>query len=308
MKKVCIVVPCYNEAQVLPLFYEEIIKYMPNTYQFSLIFIDDGSTDNTLSIIKGFATQNKNVYYISLSRNFGKESAMLAGLDFAKKTNQDAAIIIDADLQHPPHIIIDMLQFFEQGAKHVVARQQNRKGGSKIKALCAKVFYRMFSVLTGFKHVNHGAVDYSLIDKDVIEAILLMKDHVRFTKGIFAWVGFEKKTIDFDYTPRDIGATKWSFYGLWKYAISGIKQFSNLYLLIASILVLIVCAILATNLIIGIINQNIQWQLLRQDLLALVIIIGIRVIIQLLYDIRDQGLDRPHYIVKENNTHEENND
>ncbi|MDD3191563.1 MAG: glycosyltransferase family 2 protein [Bacilli bacterium] len=301
MKKITIIVPCYNEQEVLPLFFEEIQKQFNPTYLFQLVFVDDGSKDQTLSIIRDYAKQYSFVKYISFSRNFGKESAMLAGLKAAKDLNSDAAIIIDADLQHPPVLIKEMITYFEEGYKHIYARQNNREKESFIRTFFALAFYRVYAFFTGFKNMNQGAVDFCLIDRDVIDAFLEIKDVNRFTKGIFSWVGYEKKCLDFDHTPRAAGHTKWSFWGLWKYAFLGIKQFSRFYLFLFSLLLVIGFGFFAVDIILDISRQTFSYVSLKLDVFIILILLGLRTITKLLYDIRDQSLNRPIYLTKESN-------
>lgn len=299
--KIALIVPCYNEEPMIDLFYQDIQAYLDPKYDFWMVFVDDGSKDKTLEKILQLVAKDDHILYTSFSRNFGKESAMLAGLEIAQKINSDAAIIIDADLQHPPVLIKDMLAYYEQGIKHIYARQRSRKGASLLNTFFARAFYRVYAFLTGFKDMQHGAVDFCLIDRDVIDAFLSIKDYTRFTKGIFSFVGFEKKCLDFDYTPRIAGTTKWSFIKLWRYAFLGIKQFSRFYILIPSLLSIIAFIVFGIDLTLGIINQQVDYLALRIDGFSFLIFITIRYLMMLMYDMRDQSLNRPIYIKKETN-------
>ncbi len=301
MKKITLIIPCYNEEEMLDLFYQEIQKYFVPNYQFTLVFIDDGSSDETLKKIKELSNKDTNIKYISFSRNFGKESAMLAGLKLAKQLASDAAIIIDADLQHPPILIQEMLKNYEEGYKLIYARQRSRKGSSLIYRFFAKSFYLIYAFLTGYKDMQQGAVDFCLIDKDVIDAFLSINDHKRFTKGIFPFVGFEKKCLDFDYLPRKKGSSKWSLKKLYRYAWDGIKQFSHVYIIIPSFFSFVSFILLIYDLISGIIKDNINYLALRIDGLSFIILLTLRYLFVLIYDIRDQSLNRPHYLIKESN-------
>lgn len=300
MKEITVIVPCYNEEEVLHIFYPEILKYLDSNYSFTLLFVDDGSKDRTLDIIMELARSDERVKYISLSRNFGKEAAMYAGLDAAYKLNADACIIIDADLQDPPSLIPEMLSAYEQGYKHIFAKHRSRKGEPKLKTFFAKLFYKVYAFLTGDKNLSQGARDFCLMDRSVIKAFLSVKDHKRFTKGISSWVGFKKKSIEFDYVPRAAGKTKWSFIKLLKYAFLGIRQFSHIYIIIPSIAIIIVFIITIIDIILAVTNGFV-WQTLKIDIYALLILLSIRYLMLLLYDVRDHNLKRPLYITDQTN-------
>lgn len=300
MKKISLVIPCYNEQEVLRLTYEELIKYLNKDYEFQFILVNDGSKDQTLSIMKDLAKQDNRVKYVTFSRNFGKEAALLAGLEAAKKTNSDAAILLDADLQDPPSLIPQMLTYYEEGYKHIYAKHRTRAGESKFKTFCALSFYKVYAHLTKNKTLAKGARDFCLLDKQVIDAMLAIKDYKRFTKGIYNWIGFEKKVIEFDYVPRAEGTTKWNFKSLFRYAILGIKQFSQVYLLVTSLLMLLALGFIAYDVIDGFINQF-NWLSLRLDAFMFFVLLSIHVVLKLMYDIRDQSLNRPIYITEESN-------
>ena len=301
MKKITIIVPSYNEEEVLKLFYEEMTKYFIKEYDFNLLFVDDGSKDNTYKVIKELAELDSRVKYVSFSRNFGKEAAMLAGLNGAKKLNSDAAIFIDADLQDPPHLILEMLKHYENGYKHIYAKHRKRVGEPLLKTLFAKLFYKVYSLFTKDKNMSKGARDYCLMDRAVIDAFLEIKDYKRFTKGIFSWVGFEKKCIEFDYVPRAAGKTKWSFIKLFKYAWLGIRQFSRAYLALTKLLIVLSFGVLGFDTIYSIINDSFNYQVLLIESLFFLLFIGLHVITKLIYEVRDQGLNRPIYIVGDSN-------
>lgn len=307
MKSVTIIVPCYNEEEVLPTFYNEIIKYFDPKYQFNLLFIDDGSKDNTLKILKDLAKTDNRVKYISFSRNFGKESAVLAGLEGALDLKSDAVIMIDADLQDPPYLIKDMLAYYEEGYMHIYAKHRTRKGEPLLKTFFAKAFYKVYSFLTNDKNMAQGARDFSLMDKKVVEAFLAMKDYKRFTKGISSWVGFEKKCLEFDYVPRVAGKTKWSFKKLFSYAMDGIRQFSHCYTWLTKVAIFLSLGFLIGDLLFGIINNNFQLRFYIIDFFVVVIFIIIHFLMKLVYDVRDQLLDRPKYITADSNINNDYN-
>jgi glycosyltransferase involved in cell wall biosynthesis len=300
MKKIAIIIPCYNEEEVLSFFYEEVKKHFLSEYDFKLVFVDDGSRDKTLEKIKALSEKDENVKYLSFSRNFGKEAAMFAGLEAAKKLNVDAAILIDADLQDPPSLIPEMLRYYSEGYKHIYTKHKTRKGEPFLKTIFAMMFYKTYSKLTGNQNMTRGARDFCLLDRDVIEAFLSVKDYRRFTKGIFTWVGFEKKCIEFDYVPRVAGKTKWSFKKLFHYALLGIKQFSHVYLLLPNLLIFLCLLLIAGEIGLGI-YQQFNFLALRIEFLALLILIGIKYLMRLIYDVRDQGLNRPIYLTKDTN-------
>lgn len=224
MNSVTIIVPCYNEEEGLSVFYEETKKVVEriSDYRFSFLFVDDGSRDGTLSVIRKLEKENQNVFYLSFSRNFGKEAAMYAGLSHSKG---DYCIIMDADLQHPPAMIPDMIRGIEEGYDCCAARRTSRKGESKIRSAFSRAFYKISNRLTDVK-LEPGVVDYRIMSRRMVEAILELSEVERFSKGIFAWVGFDTKWLPYENVERAIGTTKWSFWGLFKYALSGITSFS----------------------------------------------------------------------------------
>lgn len=224
MQTIDIVVPCYNEAEVLNLFFKETSDVINkiSDYYFNFIFIDDGSTDETINVIKSLADFNDNIKYISFSRNFGKESGMYAGL---KYSTGDYVIIMDADLQHPPSLIVDMIDGISKGYDCVAAKRTNRKGEAKIRSLFSRFFYKVNNKFTNINLVQ-GAVDYRIMSRKMVDAVLTLSESQRFSKGIFEWVGFSKKWIPYENVERTVGKTKWNFSGLFKYAIDGITSFS----------------------------------------------------------------------------------
>ena len=234
MKKICLVVPCYNEEECINSFINAIDEMKKSIdskkWNILMIFVDDGSKDKTLDILKG--VNRKDVKYLSFSRNFGKESAMFAGLAAAKNIGADAAIIMDADLQDPPSLIPQMLEKYEEGYLHVTTKHREEKARSALMKACTKSFYWIFAHLTGFKNIKGGSRDFALLDKKVIDAYLSFNDEKRFTKGISEWVGFKTYCIEFDFVDRTEGNTKWNYFSLMKYAFEGIDAFSKFLLFI----------------------------------------------------------------------------
>lgn len=226
-----LIVPCYNESAVLKMFYDESCRVI-NTiedYDFNFIFIDDGSKDDTLSIMKELAKEDERVKYISFSRNFGKESAMYAGL---KNSRGDYAVVMDADLQHPPALIPDMLKAMEEGYDCCATNRATRDGDPFMRTLFTRGFYRFINKISDVD-MPDGAGDFRMMNRKMIDAVIAMSEVQRFSKGIFSWVGFDTKWIDFEDVERAAGETKWNFWGLFKYAIEGITAFSTVPLKIA---------------------------------------------------------------------------
>lgn len=234
MKKVDIIVPCFNESQVIDLFFAEAHKVVSkiSDYEFEFIFIDDGSSDNTLEILKKYAKEYDFVRYISFSRNFGKESAMYAGI---KNSTGDFAVILDADLQHPPKFIKDMLIAMENGYDCCSANRLSRNGESKVLSFFKKRFYRLVNKISEVD-MPDGAGDFRMMNRKMLNAVIAMSEVQRFSKGIFSWVGFKTKWITFENVERAAGETKWSFWKLFKYALDGITAFSTAPLKIASVI------------------------------------------------------------------------
>lgn len=223
-KRIDIVVPCYNEQEVLRAFYEETSKVVNSLtdYEFTYLLVDDGSKDNTIVIMKELAKAHEEVKYISFSRNFGKEAGMYAGL---KYSTGDYVIIMDADLQHPPKMIPDMIAGVEEGYDCCAARRVSREGESKLRSWFSQMYYKISNKMTDVE-MPQNAVDYRIMSRDMVDSILSLSEVERFSKGIFAWVGFETKWIPYENVERTMGTTKWSFWGLFKYALSGITSFS----------------------------------------------------------------------------------
>lgn len=239
MQLISIVVPCYNEQEVLPLFYKEINKVMaqikdkhPDT-EFELLFINDGSKDNTLNELRELALKDKCVRYISFSRNFGKEAGMYAGLQNAKG---DYVVVMDADLQHPPAFIPQMYEYVLSGEYDcATTRRVSRKGESKIRSWFSRQFYKIMNKISQTEIVD-GAQDFRFMTRKMVDAILSMKEYNRFSKGIFSWVGFRTKYIPYENVERAAGNTTWSFKSLFKYSLEGIFAFSTAPLAISSFL------------------------------------------------------------------------
>lgn len=246
MELISIVVPCYNEQEVLPLFYEEIkrvtndMKKSNSDLLFEYLFINDGSKDKTLDMLRELAKKDSCVRYISFSKNFGKEAGMYAGLQNAKG---DYVVILDADLQHPPEFIPKMYDYVKnQGYDCATTRRVSRKGESKIRSWFARKFYKIMNKISQTEIID-GAQDFRFMTRQMVNAILQMQEYNRFSKGIFSWVGFKTKYIEYENVERAAGTTAWSFKSLFKYSLEGIFAFSTAPLALASLLGIISCLI-----------------------------------------------------------------
>ncbi len=227
MMKLSLIVPCFNEEEALPPFYKELCGVLDtlSDYNAQILFIDDGSKDQTLSIIKSLAETDNRVKYISFSRNFGKEAAMYAGF---KNADGDFVAVMDADLQDPPSLLPQMLKILnEQDYDSVATRRATRKGEPPIRSACSKLFYRILGK-AGRSDVADGARDFRLMKRKMVDAVLSMSEVNRFTKGIFGWVGFKTYWLPFENAERVAGKTKWSFRALMNYSVAGLINFSDL--------------------------------------------------------------------------------
>lgn len=237
---ISIVIPCYDECLTIPVIYTEVNKYANIIDKIEIIFIDDGSNDKTLEVIKRLRLKDENVHYISFSRNFGKEAAMLAGLEASKG---EYVAVIDADLQDPPSLLPKMYEMISNpdfSYECVAARRVSRKGEPKIRSCFARLFYIIINKLTSIE-IPDGARDFRLMSRKMVNAIISDKEYNRFSKGLYAWVGFNTYWLEYENIERKSGNTKWSFWGLFKYSIEGILAYSTIPLSISSILGIIMC-------------------------------------------------------------------
>lgn len=233
MKKVTLIVPCYNEAEALPLFQEQLntVIHTLDSYRFEILLINDGSTDDTLSVMKKICNADESYKYISFSRNFGKEAAMYAGFC---NSDGDYTAVMDADMQDPPSLLPEMLACLEtEDYDSVATRRVSRKGEPPIRSFFARKFYKLINKISDADVVD-GARDFRLMKKEMVDSIVAMCEYNRFSKGIFGWIGFKTKWIEYENVNRIAGETSWSFWGLLKYAIDGIINFSETPMSIAS--------------------------------------------------------------------------
>ena len=240
-KLITILVPAYNEHESLPLLYDRLVKLMdeqPN-YDFEILFVNDGSKDNTLALIKFLRKKDTRINYVNLSRNYGKETAMAAGFDYVRG---DALVIMDADLQDPPELIPEMIKYWEEGYDDVYAKRKSRKGESPLKKLTSWGFYRVLQSMTTIE-VQKDTGDFRLLDRRCVEAIKQLRESQRYTKGLYSWIGYNKKEILYDIDPRVAGKTKWNYGRLINLSIDGITSFTTSPLRWAAILgILVSCA------------------------------------------------------------------
>lgn len=225
MKKISILIPAYNEEEVLQQLYDRLNKVISTIpfYDFEILFVNDGSKDSTLQQIKSLREKDHNISYVNLSRNFGKETAMIAGLDYAAG---DAVIIIDADLQDPPELIPEMIRYWEMGYDDVFAKRRSRAGESWLKKTTASTYYKILQKMTRIP-IQKNTGDFRLLDRRCVEALKQIRETQRYTKGMFSWIGYNKKEILFDRDPRAAGETKWNYLKLMDLAIEGITSFTT---------------------------------------------------------------------------------
>jgi len=307
MKTITILVPCYNEEFMLELFYysvKNIIDDIPQ-YIFKFLFVDDGSNDKTLLVIKKLQHCNINIFYISLSRNFGKETAMLAGIDYI---NSDATIIMDADLQDPPYLIPQMIAEWEKGYLDVYAKRRHRKEETWFKKFSSKLYYRILNKLSDVP-VLVDVGDFRLLDKQCIKALQSMRECQRYTKGLFSWIGYKKKAILYNREPRKVGKTKWNYRKLIHLAINGITSFSTVPLHISSWLGFLVSFCAFSYMVFIILKTLIYGDSVPgyPSLVAIILFVGgiqlivLGIIGEYLGKIFNESKHRPLYLISESN-------
>jgi len=298
---ISLIIPCFNEEESLPYFIEEMDKVMTKMkkVKFELIFVNDGSKDKTLEILKEMSKEDKRIKYISFSRNFGKEAAMLAGLE---ASIGDYIAIMDADLQDPPSTLIDMYNgIVEEGYDCVGLRRVTREGEPKVRSFFARCYYKLINKISDVEIVD-GARDFRLMTRQMVDSILSLKENNRYSKGIFSWVGYNTKWLEYKNIERVAGVTKWSFFKLFKYSIESIVAFSTVPLIISILVGLLMVAISFIMLIMMFFNLN---QLLTLSTL-IVFVTGLILVFMGILGIYISKMhielhDRPKYIVKESN-------
>lgn len=307
MKNIDIIVPCYNEHEVLTTFYKETKKVLDSIsgYTFRFIFVNDGSKDDTLIILKGMAAEYSDVKYISFSRNFGKEAGMYAGLE---NSTGEYVIVMDADLQHPPMLIPKMIESIEDGHDCCAAYRTTRSGEKRITSFFSRAFYKVNNKLTDVQ-LPYGAVDFRIMSRKMVDAIVAMPERQRFSKGIFSWIGFDIEWIPYENVERTMGTTKWSLKSLTKYAMDGIFSFSVRPLRLVALLGFVISAIaivyaiyiLIKTLVLGIDAPGYASTLIIMLLLGGIIEISIGIVGEYIARIYNEIKHRPIYISKESN-------
>ena len=314
MKKITILVPAYNEEEALPFLYERVSKIMDEMkkYEFELLFVNDGSKDNTLNEIKELRKKDKRISYIDFSRNFGKEIGMIAGLDYA---TGDCVIIMDADLQDPPELIPQMVELWEQGYDDVYAQRKSRAGETWLKKFTSKMYYRVLQSLTKVE-IQKDTGDFRLLDRRCVNALKKMRETGRNSKSMFSWIGYNKKAIFYDRDPRVAGKSKWNYKKLIDLAIDGITAFTTSPLRIStclSIPTFLALFIYFIYVIIKCIRLNIAIQAYQAIILLILFFSGVQIILigimgEYLGRIFNESKHRPLYLVNEYNDKKEMND
>lgn len=302
---ITLVVPCYNEENVLERFYEEITTMLNNELiSYELIFINDGSKDRTKEILVKLAEQDEKLFYVSFSKNFGKEAAMLAGLTYAKG---DAVIIMDADLQHPPALIPEMVQAYQNGYDQVIAKR-DRKGDTKVRSIISSVYYKLINKLVDVE-LENGIGDFRLLSRRAVDSLLSLQEYNRFSKGLFSWIGFKEYIINYENVIRDEGESKWTFPKLLNYGIDGVISFNDkplrisiyLGLIITVLDVLYVVIMLFQILFNGIAVPGYFTTISSILLLGGIQLIFLGVIGEYIGRIYYEAKRRPHFIIEEKN-------
>lgn len=314
MKKITIIIPAYNEEESLPFLYERLDKLMVNmkNYDFEILFVNDGSKDKTISIIKELREKDKRISYVDFSRNFGKEIAMIAGLDYA---TGDCVIFMDADLQDPPELIPELVKYWEEGYDDVYAKRRSRKGETWLKKFTSKMYYKVLQKTTRIE-IQKDTGDFRLLDRRCVNALRKIRESERNTKSMFSWIGYKKKEVLYDRDPRVAGTTKWNYIKLIDLAIDGITSFTtsplrlSTYIAIPTFLVLFVYFIyvIAKSCII---HEAIQ--AFQAIILLILFFSGVQILLfgilgEYLGRIFKETKNRPLYLVNEYNDEKEMND
>lgn len=304
MKKISLLIPAYNEQEVLGYLYERLAQLADkeSKYDFEFLFVNDGSRDNTLDIIKDFANIDTRVSYVNLSRNFGKEVAMMAGLDHV---TGDATVIIDADLQDPPELIPQMIQLWQEGYDDVYAKRTSRDGESWLKKISSKTYYKLLQKISPIP-IQQDTGDFRLLDRRAVEALRQLRESERYTKGMFSWIGFNKKEITYHRDPRKAGTTKWNYLKLINLAVDGITSFTTAPLRISTVLGFIISLVAFVYIIIIIIQTIFGTHLSGYpSMMAAILFLGgvqlvsLGVIGEYIGRIFNETKNRPLYLVEE---------
>jgi glycosyltransferase involved in cell wall biosynthesis len=308
--KLSIIIPCFNEEDILSSTFNRFSCILSEDckkqhYEYTIIFVNDGSRDNTIDLIKGFAQNDICVKYISFTRNFGKEAAILAGLSYA---DGDAVVMMDADLQHPPELICEMVQYYVDGYDQVIAKR-SRKGDAKVKSFFSSIYYKLVNKIVDVE-LTDGVGDFRLLSRRAVNAVLSLTEYNRFSKGLFSWIGFDAKIFEYENQPRVSGKSKWSFRSLVHYGIDGILSFNNkplrLTIYMGFVLVLISIIYIVWTFI-SILKNGIQLPGYFTSITSTLVLGGVQLISigiigeyigRIYYEVKR----RPHYLVKETNS------
>lgn len=304
MKKISVIIPAYNEEESLPILYERMKKLMENmeNYEFEILFVNDGSKDKTIEIIKDMREKDNRISYVDFSRNFGKEIAMIAGLDYA---TGDCVIFMDADLQDPPELIPDMLKLWEEGYEVIYGKRKTREGESKFKLLTAKMFYSTLNALSDVE-IPKDTGDFRLVDRKVVDIINSMPEHNKFLRGLFSWVGFEQKAFEYERKERFAGKTKYPLRKMLKLASDGIIGFSTKPLKLVGGLGILAIITSFIILIYSILSFLFKWNNLTAGWTSMMvtitffsgtILISLWMIGEYIARIYDESKSRPQYII-----------
>lgn len=314
MKKISIIIPAYNEEDSLPYLYERLTKLIDDikNYEFEILFVNDGSKDKTLEIIKEYRKKDNRFAYVNLSRNFGKEIAMIAGLDYAKG---DAVVFMDADLQDPPELLPELIKYWEEGYDDVYARRKTRDGETFLKKFTSKMYYRVLQKLTNIQ-IQKDTGDFRLLDRRCVNALKKLRESQRCSKSMFSWIGYKKKEVLFDREPRVAGKTKWNYKKLIDLAIDGITSFTTSPLRLSTYLTIPTFITLAVYFIYVIVKsctihepiQAFQAIILLNLFFFGIIILLIGIIGEYLGRIFNETKNRPLYFIDEYNGEKETNE
>ena len=314
MKKISIIIPAYNEEEALPALIERITKFADDTkdYDFEFLFVNDGSKDRTIELIKEYREKDKRVCYVDFARNFGKETAMKAGIDYA---TGDAVVFLDADLQDPPEIITEMIKYWEEGYDDVYAQRKSRKGETWMKKFTSKMYYKILQDLTNVP-IQKDTGDFRLLDRRCVNALKVMNESQRNSKSMFSWIGYKKKAIFYDRDPRVAGKTKWNYSKLINLAIDGITSFTTSPLRISTFIAIPTFLILFVYFIYVIAKSFIVHQPIQAFQATILLILffsGIQIMLfgivgEYLGRIFNETKNRPLYLVNEYNGEKENNE
>ncbi len=314
MKKITIIIPAYNEQDSLPFLYERVEKLINSieNYKFEILFVNDGSKDKTLELIKEYRKNDSRISYVDFSRNFGKEVAMIAGLDYA---TGDAVIFMDADLQDPPELIPEMIKYWEEGYDDVYAQRRSRKGETFLKKFTSKMYYKILQMLTNVE-IQKDTGDFRLLDRRCVNALKKLRESQRCSKSMFSWIGYRKKAILYDRDPRIAGQTKWNYRKLVNLAIDGITSFTtsplriSTYIAIPTFLALFIYFIyvIAKCCIKGVVIQAFQATILLVLFFSGIQILLFGIVGEYLGRIFNETKNRPLYLVNEYNEKKETNE